>query len=64
MGEIMGNLEKMETAKLREETVAGNGLIDRRALVAEARYSPLGSLLRAWALRRLTMALARTRRNG
>jgi sulfane dehydrogenase subunit SoxC len=39
MGEIMGNAENVETAKLREEIVAGNGLINRRALLRGALFS-------------------------
>ena len=39
MGVIMGDLEKTEAAKLREETVAGNGLINRRALLRSALFS-------------------------
>jgi sulfane dehydrogenase subunit SoxC len=35
----MGNVEKIEAAKLREETVAGNGLINRRALLRGALLS-------------------------
>src|ERR1700680_1012350 len=35
----MGNLEKKESAKLGEETVAGNGLINRRALLRGALFS-------------------------
>jgi sulfane dehydrogenase subunit SoxC len=39
MGKIMGNSEKSETANLREEIVAGNGLINRRALLRGALFS-------------------------
>ena len=39
MGKIMGNSENSETAKLREEIVAGNGLINRRALLRGALFS-------------------------
>src|SRR6266851_9174638 len=39
MGAIMGYLEKMKTAKLREEFVAGNGLINRRTLLRGALFS-------------------------
>ncbi len=35
----MGNLEKMESEKLRQETVAGNGLIDRRTILRSALFS-------------------------
>ncbi len=35
----MGELEKTEAANLREETVAGNGLIHRRALLRTALFS-------------------------
>ena len=35
----MGKNEKSETAKLREETVAGNGLMNRRALLRSALFS-------------------------
>ncbi|HXP81977.1 MAG TPA: sulfite dehydrogenase [Verrucomicrobiae bacterium] len=35
----MGNLEKKETITLREETVTGNGLIDRRAILRSALLS-------------------------
>ncbi len=35
----MKNFEKVETEKLREETVAGNGLINRRALLRGALFS-------------------------
>jgi len=39
MGVVMGNLEKKESVKLHEETVAGNGLMDRRALLRSALFS-------------------------
>jgi sulfane dehydrogenase subunit SoxC len=39
MGVVMGKGEKMESAKLREEVVAGNGLIHRRALLRGALFS-------------------------
>jgi sulfane dehydrogenase subunit SoxC len=39
MGAIVGNPDKRESAKLREETVAGNGLLDRRALLRGALLS-------------------------
>jgi len=39
MGAIMGSVEKMKTAKLREEFVAGNGLINRRTLLRGALFS-------------------------
>ena len=35
----MGNLEKKKSIKLHEETVAGNGLMDRRALLRGALFS-------------------------
>ncbi len=35
----MGNLEKKKTITLREEAVAGNGLIDRRAILRTALFS-------------------------
>ena len=35
----MGKIEKMESAKLHDETVARNGLIDRRALLRSALFS-------------------------
>jgi sulfane dehydrogenase subunit SoxC len=37
--EIMGNHQKVESSKLREETVAGNGLMDRRTLLRGALFS-------------------------
>jgi sulfane dehydrogenase subunit SoxC len=39
MGVVMSNLEKTESAKLRDEAVAGNGLIDRRTLLRGALFS-------------------------
>jgi sulfane dehydrogenase subunit SoxC len=39
MGAIVDNPENRESAKLREETVAGNGLLDRRALLRGALLS-------------------------
>jgi sulfane dehydrogenase subunit SoxC len=39
MGATMGNPEKRESAQLREETVAGNGLLNRRALLRGALLS-------------------------
>lgn len=35
----MGNLEKVESEKLREEGIAGNGLMNRRALLRNALFS-------------------------
>jgi|HubBroStandDraft_6_1064221.scaffolds.fasta_scaffold224756_1 sulfane dehydrogenase subunit SoxC len=35
----MGNHQKVESSKLREETVAGNGLMDRRTLLRGALFS-------------------------
>jgi sulfane dehydrogenase subunit SoxC len=37
--EIMGNHQNVESSKLREETVAGNGLMDRRTLLRGALFS-------------------------
>src|SRR5258708_6462628 len=39
MGAIMGSGENMKTAKLREEIVAGNGLVDRRTLLRGGLFS-------------------------
>jgi sulfane dehydrogenase subunit SoxC len=39
MGATMGNPEERESAQLREETVAGNGLLNRRALLRGALLS-------------------------
>jgi sulfane dehydrogenase subunit SoxC len=39
MGVVMSNVETKDTVTLREEAVAGNGLIDRRALLRSALFS-------------------------